>query len=171
MTIHKLLILIAVCWLATNGTAQSLYFPPLTGDAWETMSPSELGWCDERIDSMYEMLAENNTKAFIILKDGKIVLEKYFGTFVQDSAWYWASAGKSLTACLVGIAQQEGHLSLSDTTSTYLGEGWTACTPEQEEKITIWNQLTMTSGLDDKVPESHCTLDTCMIYKADAGTR
>ncbi len=171
MTLHKLLILIAACCIAKSGTAQSLYFPPLTGDAWETMSPSELGWCDERIDSMYEMLEENNTKAFIILKDGKIVLEKYFGTFVQDSAWYWASAGKSLTACLVGIAQQEGHLSISDTTSTYLGEGWTACTPEQEEKITIRHQLTMTTGLDDKVPENYCTLDTCLLYKADAGTR
>ena len=153
------------------GTSQALYFPPINGDEWETMSPSDLGWCDERIDSMYGLLEENNTKAFIILKDGKIVLEKYFGTFEQDSIWYWASAGKSLTACLVGIAYQENHLSLEDTTSTYLGEGWTSCTPEQEEKITIRHQLTMTSGLDDYVPENHCTLDTCLLYKADAGTR
>jgi len=151
--------------------AQSLYFPPLTGDEWETLSPSSLGWCEDRIDSLYDVLEENNTKAFIVLKDGKIVLEKYFGTFQQDSVWYWASAGKSLTACLVGIAQQEGFLSIEDTTSTYLGEGWTACTPAQEEKITIRHQLTMTSGLDDNVPENFCTLDTCLVYKADAGTR
>ena len=151
--------------------AQSLYFPPLTGDEWETLSPSSLGWCEDRIDSLYDVLEENNTKAFIVLKDGKIVLEKYFGTFQQDSVWYWASAGKSLTACLVGIAQQEGFLSIEDTTSTYLGEGWTACTPAQEEKITIRHQLTMTSGLDDNVPENYCTLDTCLVYKADAGTR
>ncbi|MGB4849842.1 MAG: T9SS type A sorting domain-containing protein, partial [Saprospiraceae bacterium] len=26
-------------------------------------------------------------------------------------------------------------------------------------------------GLDDGVPENYCTLDTCLIYKADAGTR
>lgn len=171
MTTRILLILIAACSTLNIGTAQSLYFPPLTGDAWETMAPSELGWCDDRIDSLYDLLEENNTKAFIILKDGKIVLEKYFGTFLQDSIWYWASAGKSLTSCLVGIAAQEGLLSLSDTTSKYLGEGWTACTPEQEDKITIRHQLTMTAGLDDKVPENHCTLDTCLQYKADAGTR
>lgn len=151
--------------------AQSLYFPPLTGDEWDTLAPSSLGWCDERIDSMYAVLEENNTKAFIVLKDGKIILEKYFGTFVQDSLWYWASAGKSLTACLVGIAQQEGFLSIEDTTSAFLGEGWTACTPGQEEKITIRQQLTMTSGLDDQVPDPYCTLDTCLLYKADAGTR
>lgn len=160
---------LVLCSLVTK--AQSLYFPPLTGDAWETLSPSSLGWCDDRIDSLYDVLEEHNTKAFIVLKDGKIVLEKYFGTFVQDSVWYWASAGKSLTACLVGIAQQEGFLSIEDTTSAYLSDGWTACTPEQEEKITIRHQLTMTSGLDDQVPDHFCTLDTCLIYKADAGTR
>jgi len=171
MAYLKNLILSLLIADSTAGTSQSLYFPPISGDAWETMSPSELGWCDERIDSMYALLEENNTKAFIILKDGKIVLEKYFGTFEQDSIWYWASAGKSLTACLVGIANQENKLSLADTTSRYLGEGWTSCTSEQEEKITIRHQLTMTSGLDDFVPENHCTLDTCLLYKADAGTR
>lgn len=171
MTLYKTILLVAICSLAYPSSAQNLYFPPVVGNEWETIPPSDLGWCQERIDSLYDLLEENNTKAFIILKDGKIVLEKYFGTFQQDSVWYWASAGKSLTSCLVGIAAQEGVLSLSDTTSKYLGEGWTACTPEQEDKITVRHQLTMTTGLDDKVPENYCTLDTCLLYKADAGTR
>jgi CubicO group peptidase (beta-lactamase class C family) len=72
---------------------------------------------------------------------------------------------------MTGIAQQEGHLSISDTTSNYLGQGWTICTPQQEEKITIRHQLTMTSGLKDDVPDHYCTLDTCLIYQADAGAR
>lgn len=171
MTLYKTILLVAICSIAYSTSAQNLYFPPVVGNEWETIPPSDLGWCQERIDSLYDLLEENNTKAFIILKDGKIVLEKYFGTFQQDSVWYWASAGKSLTSCLVGIAAQEGVLSLSDTTSKYLGEGWTACTPEQEDKITVRHQLTMTTGLDDKVPENYCTLDTCLLYKADAGTR
>jgi hypothetical protein len=29
----------------------------------------------------------------------------------------------------------------------------------------------MTSGLDDAVPDNHCTIDTCLNYLADAGTR
>src|SRR5690606_4649220 len=116
-------------------------------------------------------LESKNTKSFIVLKDGKIVIEKYFGTFTQDSLWYWASAGKTLTAFMVGIAQQENYLSINDTTSKYLGQGWTNCTTSQEEKITIRNQLTMTTGLDDGVPDNHCTLDTCLNYIADAGTR
>jgi len=116
-------------------------------------------------------LEEENTKGFIVLKDGKIVLEKYFGTFTQDSFWYWASAGKTLTAFLIGKAQEENLLSIDDPTSEYLGDGWTDCTPDQEDQISIWNQLTMTSGLDDGVPDNHCLLDTCLVCLADPGTR
>lgn len=151
--------------------AQNLYFPPTTGNVWDTTSPSSLGYCQPKIDSLYNFLDLNNTKAFILLKDGKIVLEKYFGTHTPTTLWQWASAGKTITSFMTGIAQQEGFLSITDTTASYLGQGWTNCTPQQEERITIWNQLTMTSGLDDGVPDHFCTLDTCLNYLADPGTR
>jgi len=150
---------------------QSLYFPPNSGNTWDTISPASLGWCPDKIDILYDYLENRNSKAFILLKDGKIVLEKYFGTFTQDSAWYWASAGKSLTAFTVGIAQQEGHLSISDTTSQYLGTGWTTCPQPKEDMITIRHQLTMTTGLDDGVPDPFCTDPGCLQYFADAGDR
>ena len=150
---------------------QSLYFPPIVGNTWDTTAPATLNWCQPKIDSLYAFLDTNNTKAFILLKDGKIVLENYFGAHTQNSNWYWASAGKTLTAFMVGIAQQENHLSISDTTSDYLGVGWTNCSPEQEEKITIRNQLSMTSGLDDLSGNPNCTLNSCLEYLADAGSR
>lgn len=168
----KIIFAITISLFMAKGIhAQSLYFPPLTGSAWDTISPTTLNLCQDRIDSLYTYLDTNNTKAFILLKDGKIVLEKYFGTQTQNSVWQWASAGKTLTSFLVGMAQQEGHLAITDTSSQYLGQGWTSCTPAQEEKITIRNQLTMTSGLDDGVPDNHCTYDSCLVYLADAGTR
>lgn len=151
--------------------AQNLYFPPLVGNTWNTTSPESLGWCPDKIAELLDYLEDKNTKAFILLKDGKIVIEEYFGTFTQDSVWYWASAGKTLTAFTVGIAQQEGHLSIEDATSDYLGTGWTSCTPEKEANITIRHQLTMTSGLDDGTGDPYCTLPNCLQYKADAGTR
>lgn len=152
--------------------AQALYFPPINGsDTWDTLSPAALGACTHHIDSLYNYLQQENTKGFMVLKDGKIVLEKYFGTFTKDSAWYWASAGKTLTSFLIGQAQEEGFLKITDTTSDYLQAGWTNCTQAKENKITIWHQLTMTTGLDDGVADNHCTLDTCLEFKADAGTR
>lgn len=152
--------------------AQSTYYPPTSQMAfWDTVSPKALGWCTDSIRPLYQYLQNMNSKAFILLVDGKIALEKYFGTFTKDSVWYWASAGKTLTAFLVGKAQQEGKLKLSDRTSDYLGAGWSSLTTTQENAITIKNQITMTSGLDDGVPDNHCTDKSCLIYKADAGTR
>lgn len=150
--------------------AQDLYFPP-AGDTWETQSPQQLGWCQAQIDSLTQFLADNQSKAFILLKDGKIVIEEYFNGHDANTNWYWASAGKTLTAFLVGQAQREGLLTLNDTTSQYLGTGWTSCAPQQENAITLWHQLTMTTGLDDAVANDDCTLDSCLIYEAEAGTR
>lgn len=168
---RTLLVLFTTFILSVSAYNQSIYFPPLSGNAWDTISPQSLNWCQNKIDSLYHYLDTNNTKAFILLKDGKIVLEKYFGSHNQATLWQWASAGKTVTAFMVGIAQQENLLSIHDTTSVYLGQAWTQCTPGQEAKITIRHQLTMTTGLDDGVPDHYCTLDSCLVYKADAGTR
>ncbi|MBK8965875.1 MAG: serine hydrolase [Saprospiraceae bacterium] len=152
-------------------TQPNFYFPPTTGTAWETTDPTSLGFCPERIDSLYQFLDDHHTKSFILLQDGKIVLERYFGTFTQDSFWYWASAGKSLTAFLVGQAQEAGLLHLDDPTSDYLGAGWTSATPAQEAQITIRHQLSMTTGLDDTGLNDNCLLPGCLTYLADPGTR
>jgi CubicO group peptidase (beta-lactamase class C family) len=175
MTTMKKLLLIQclALFLPSNSVkSQTLYYPPISPTAtWETIDPSSLGWCQTRIDNLYAFLEQENTKGFIILKDGKIVLEQYFGTFTSQSLWYWASAGKTITSFLVGKAQEENLLNINDRTSIYLGAGWTNCTLAQENNITIKNQLTMTSGLDDGVIDNDCTDPICLEYTADAGTR
>lgn len=152
-------------------SAQNIYFPPLVGNQWDTIPYNTLNWCPQYIDSLYQYLDTNGTKAFIFLKDGKIVLEKYFNGHTSSSVWQWASAGKTITSFMVGIAQQENYLNINDSTSKYLGAGWTSCLPVQESYIKIKNQLSMTSGLDDGVVDPYCTIDTCLIYKDDAGNR
>ncbi|CAG1769054.1 hypothetical protein BAC2_00018 [uncultured bacterium] len=169
---YALLLLIAIANLVPlRSRAQQLYFPPLVGSTWETVSPASLGWNVGAIDTLRTFLGDQNTRAFILLKDGRIAIEMYFGTFTKDSAWYWASAGKTLTSVMIGVAQREGLLSLSDTSSRWLGTGWTSEPPEKERAITIRHQLTMTSGLDDGVGDPYCTEAPCLVYKADAGTR
>ncbi len=165
-----LLITFLLCFYLLPAKAQ-LYFPPLSGQQWDTLSPASQAWCPERIDSLYQHLESSNTKAFILLKDGKIVLEKYFNGHSANLPWYWASAGKTLTAFLTGIAQQENFLSIEDSSSKYLGKGWTSCTEAQEGKIKIRNQLNMTTGLNDAVANNDCTFDTCLQYQAEAGIR
>ena len=167
----KKILLISLFIVFSQISKAQLYFPPTTGNSWDTLSPSSLGWCQDKIDTLLNFLDSKNTKAFIVLKDGKIVIEHYFDTFTVDSLWYWASAGKSLTSFLVGMAKQDGFLNLSDSTSQYLGSGWTICPPAKEGMITVLDQLRMTSGLNDLVPDNYCTDDTCLEYLADAGTR
>ena len=157
--------------LPQNPPTDSLYFPPANSSEWQTLSPSSLHWNESQLNDLYSYLQSKDTKAFIIVKAGKIVTEKYFGTFTADSLWYWASAGKTMTAFLIGIAQQQGLLSINDKTSKYLGTGWTSEPVAKENLITINNQLTMTSGLDDGVADDDCTSPDCLVYKADAGTR
>lgn len=123
-------------------------------------------------------LPTQDTRAFIILKDGKIVVEEYWGnkltglgTMDQDSFWYWASAGKTLTAALVGIAQEEKLLSIYDRTDKYLGKGWTFLTSVQETDIKLIHQLTMTTGLDDRVENLDDTSRESLKYLAKPGSR
>ena len=165
---HYLLLLLL---LPLTTRAQEIYFPPTSGSTWETVDPESLGWCTEAIPDLLNFLDTNNTKAFIVLKDGRIAIEAYFDSFTQDSLWYWASAGKSLTAFLVGLAQEDGFLDIDQPTSTYLGEGWTSCTPLQESAITVRHQLSMTTGLDDGSVDSDCTDPECLLYLATPGAR
>ena len=160
------------------------YFPPNgTGALWGTVTPASLGWNEAAIPDLKTFLLNTNSRALIVLKDGRIVIELYLNTqinstaaFTETSTWYWASAGKTLTSSLVGIASGQGKISLDAKTSDYLGAGWTKLTTTQENKITVRNQLTMTTGLDDysdagSTGNKDCTDPACLIYKADPGAR
>jgi len=164
------LITLSLLFFCFSTFGQNLYFPPTSGDDWETILPEDLNWCDDNIQDLRSYLESQNTKAFIILKDGKIVIEEYFDGFERDDAHQWNSAGKTLTAFLTGIAQEQDLLDINDKTSDYLGKGWTTLSEEKEDLITIKNQLTMTSGLDDS-GDPFCTDSDCLIYLEDAGNR
>lgn len=179
---HLIFIIILVACGCSEPEPQpnaSLYFPPLVGSVWETLTPASLGWNTTKIAELDAFMASTNTRALLVIKDGKIVIEKYAGKqlvntamdFNASSNWYWASAGKTLTAAVVGMAEAQGKINLAAKTSDYLGVGWTNLTLAQENNITVRHQLTMTTGLDDGVANRDCTDPTCLIYKTESGTR
>lgn len=164
----------AFIWICLNAKSQSLYYPPISGNIWDTISPQSLGWCQARIDSLYNYAQAKNSKSLIILKNGKIVLEKYFGTYTKDSLWYWASASKSLAGFITGIAQQKGFININNSVSSYIGNGWSSATLPQELQIKVKDLLKMTSGLND-APASPCTNEdtakACLQYLTTPATR
>ncbi|HEY3403846.1 MAG TPA: serine hydrolase [Ohtaekwangia sp.] len=177
-----LVILLISCGDDDSGsgkTEPTLYFPPVGSATWETLSPSALGWNETEIAELDDFLNDTDTRALLVLKDGKIVIEKYSGKqllntsldFTSTSNWYWASAGKTLTSALVGIAESQGKIDFEDKTADYLGTGWTSLATEQENKIKVRHQLTMTTGLDDGVGNRDCTDPSCLTYLAEPDTR
>lgn len=164
-TIYTLLFSVFISALSAQ-----YYFPPVSGNTWDTVSPASLGWCNSKLDTLHKYLEARHSKSFIILYKGKIADEQYMNGYGQDSAWYWASAGKSLAGFLTGMVQENGQLDINDKTSDYLGSGWTIEPQAKEDLITIRHQISMSTGFDYNVPDLDCLEDTCLQYLNDAGT-
>lgn len=148
---------------------ESMYFPPNNSSVWETKTIASLNWNQSAVQPLLDYLELKHTKSFIILINGRIVMENYFNNHTSSSLWYWASAGKTLTSTVTGIAQQENFLNINNKVSTYIGNGWTSETLVQENLITCKHLLSMSSGLDDALGDN--VDPTNLQYKADAGTR
>ncbi len=147
----------------------SLYFPPLNSNTWETKTIENLGWNVNQLQPLLDFLEDKNSKSFMILYNGKIVVEEYMNSHDATTPWYWASAGKTLTTAISGIAQDEGLININSKVSDYLGEGWTNAPLEKEHLITCKHLLSMNSGLDDALGDNVSKEN--LQYKADAGTR
>ncbi len=148
---------------------EQMYFPPIGSDVWETKTIASLGWNQSQVQPLLDYLELKHTKGFIVLHNGRIVMENYFNGHSATQPWYWASAGKTLTATVTGIAEQEGYLNISNKVSDYLGTGWTSIPLAKENLITNKHLLTMTSGLNDALGDDVSPAN--LQYVADAGTR
>lgn len=91
------------------------------------------------------MLKENNTVAFIIIKNDTIQYEKYFSGYDQESIVPSFSMAKSITSILIGCAIDDGLISSVDEPITrYIPE----LIKNGFEKVTIKHVLQMTSAID-----------------------
>ncbi len=152
----------------TGNAPETMYYPPAGSSAWETKSISSLGWNNAAVQPLKDYLQQKNSKSFMILVNGRIVMEEYFNGHTKDDSWQWNSAGKTLTSTMTGIAQQEGLLQINNKVSDYIGSNWTSAPPAKENLITNRHLLTMTSGLNDS---NNLVIRANLTYMADAGTR
>lgn len=124
---------------------------------------------------LLDYLRDQNTTGFLILQDGRTIVEKnwpaptgdrMFAAFVYERARDGAlledvaSQQKSFVSVLVAIAIDKGMIQVERPVSDYVGTGWSKATAEQESKIRVLDVLTMSSGLDEKFG-----------YQAAPGTR
>lgn len=165
-----LLAVFAACGKDTSDppAAEAMFFPSNTDTSWERKSISSLGWNTGAVQTLKDYLAQKHSKSFMILVNGRIVMEEYFNGHNATATWPWNSAGKTLVSTATGIAQQEGLLDINTKASQYLGAGWTVAPLAKENLITVRHLLTMTSGLNDS---SELVIRPNLKYMADAGTR
>jgi len=138
---------------------------------WDTATPESVGMDSSYLDSAlnYAFQDGSYTQAVVVIKDGKLISERYRGisdneannlasAFGDSSAFYkslfgqrdkdsyissWSTA-KSFTSFLIGIAVESGSInSIEDPASEYISE-WSI---DDRSSITIKNLLDMRSGL------------------------
>jgi len=93
--------------------------------------------------TLSQYLEKSRTTALLVIKDGKIVFEKYQYDRKPDQRFLSFSMAKTVTAILVGIALEDGLIrSLDDTAASYVPQ----LRDSAYGKATLRQLLTMTSG-------------------------
>lgn len=104
------------------------------------------------------------TRAFLVLHDGNIILEKYAEGFNKNSRLMGWSMTKSLINGIIGILIREGKLNL---TQSALLESWKN---DERSSITLDNLMQASSGLYWREVYSGPSTTTNMLFKKrDAG--
>ena len=135
------LMLILLPPLALNVLAD--YFP--NSENWDISSPEAEGVNPNKIDKLMDLsFSDDATQAVVVIKNGKIISEKYADGYDLDSHGTSWSMAKSYYAALIGISLDRGEInSLDDKVSDYLDYF-----DDERSDITLRDLLDMSSGLD-----------------------
>lgn len=94
--------------------------------------------------TVLQALKADYTDGIIVIKDGVVRYEQYFGDFKENNLHIWASSTKSLVGMLTGILADKGILDLNEKVENYL--------PELEgsafDGLSLQQLLNMVSAID-----------------------
>ena len=121
------------------------------------------------IDGAFEDTTENkiiDTRAVIVVYDGKVIAERYADGFDRQSRFLAWSASKSVTSALIGTMVTDGKLALHDPAPV---PEWSS-PHDPRGDISLHHLMTMTSGLkfeEPYIPENDSTI--MLFHKAKMG--
>jgi CubicO group peptidase (beta-lactamase class C family) len=124
---------------AATDPADAVVYP---GDEWERADAVEMGFDQAALDAVAATAEELDSTCFLVARQGRIVGEWYWEGDDATSAHEVFSVTKSFTSTLVGMAQADGDLAISDSASEYVEE-WAGT---DAEAVTIRNLLSNDSG-------------------------
>tara|TARA_Y100000768_G_scaffold361127_1_gene318934 strand:- start:1639 stop:2844 length:1206 start_codon:yes stop_codon:yes gene_type:complete len=124
-------------------SVSAAYFPD--NQSWIKSSPEEEGVSTEKVNKLIDLsFSDDATQAVVVVKNGKIISEKYAdGYDINSHGTSWSMA-KSYYAALVGISIDRGEIkNLDERVANYLDYF-----NDARSDITIRDLLDMSSGLD-----------------------
>ena len=89
---------------------------------------------------------EQDMHSIMILKDGKVVYEKWMSTGNELEPHVLNSVSKTFTSCAVGLAISEGLIKLDDKVISYFPDKLPENVSENLASMTVRNLLTMNAG-------------------------
>jgi CubicO group peptidase (beta-lactamase class C family) len=130
-------------------------YTPLPGDNWEVSTPEAEGLDPLLVAELYYEAAQlDRIYSLLVVKNGKLIAEKYFHEGSIDQQNNAQSVTKSYFSALVGIALDQGCLSSVDQTLLeFFPEYADQIDDPRKEEITIRHLLQMRSGYP--LEESH----------------
>jgi CubicO group peptidase (beta-lactamase class C family) len=133
-----------------QGRYRGEYWPT---EEWRECRPEEVGVNSSKLYEAYLYAAnpELNTEGIIVIRDGYIIGESYFGNFTRYTFHRSYSVAKSFTSALIGIAIDQQLIDGVEYEVYRYFPGWqTPETPALKKRITIRHLLTMTAGIEWK---------------------
>lgn len=115
-----------------------------------SISLDKAGFNRDSIENLIGLIRTSNHPDFrgmVVLKDGQLAIEEHFNTFWRASIMDIRSAGKSVTALLLGIALKEGLIADLDQPISSFFPTTQRMNPAYKD-ITLSHLLDMSSGID-----------------------
>jgi len=123
-------------------------YTPLPGDDWEVSTPEEQGLDPNLLAELYHNASKLDTiYGLLIIKNDKLIAEKYFNDGSIELKSNLQSATKSYTSALVGLALEQGCLtSLDQPFLDFFPEYAEKIEDPRKKEITIRHLLQMRAG-------------------------
>src|SRR5688572_3490898 len=114
---------------------------------WKAEAPQSVGMSAPRLEAMREDLAKRGTKALLVLRRDRVVLEWYAEGHAAEKTHYTASLAKSLIGGMsLAVAMQDGRVRPEDLVGRFV-PAWRD--DPRKAKITIAHLATHSSGIED----------------------